>query len=74
MSARNFIIYLSTGETRRVSGTALRTALRNAEKEIRNAEIVGAMESACLPEPQSENVAFSVVVLKNPNYNPSREA
>ena len=65
---KGYRIFLASGETRDVSATSLRTALRQLGKQVPETSIVAAIERACLPIPEDDARPFLAVLLKNPNY------
>jgi len=66
---RDFVVYLSTGELLTVSAASLRTAVRQAERELRKeVEIVAALASDCLPAHPAHRLPFHAVLLKNPAF------
>ena len=65
-----FTLYFANGDLKHVVAPSLRTAVRNAEKEISAGRIVAAIDAACLPPPATEGQPFQVVLLRNPGFKP----
>lgn len=69
-ASRSFAIFLEDGSRHIETAPSLRKALRKFGRET---VIVAAIETACLPTPETAARPFLAVMLRNPRFVPPEE-